>query len=94
MAVSRLAWISSTLNTFSFSVDSNLENIVEYLSAPSIVEQSKRCLTFQHRLTAAMILNAYFVSPSERAQVQRPASPLEIIISAMWIASGGFLGSP
>jgi hypothetical protein len=36
----------------------------------------------------------YFVSPSERAQVQRPISPLEIIISAMWIASGGFLGSP
>jgi hypothetical protein len=29
----------------------------------------------------------YFVSPSERAQVQRPISPLEIIISAMWIAS-------
>src|SRR4029077_17764354 len=36
----------------------------------------------------------YFVRPSERAQVQRPISPLEIIISAMWIASGGFLGSP
>ena len=36
----------------------------------------------------------YLVSPSERAQVQRPISPLEIIISAMWIASGGFLGSP
>ena len=37
---------------------------------------------------------SYFVSPSERAQVQRLISPLEIIISAMWIASGGFLGSP
>jgi hypothetical protein len=36
----------------------------------------------------------YFVSPSERAQVHRAIKPLEIIISAMWIASGGFLGSP
>jgi len=36
----------------------------------------------------------YFVSPSERAQAQRPINPLEIIISAMWIASEGFLGSP
>ena len=38
--------------------------------------------------------SGYFVSPSERAQAQRPISPLEIIISAMWIASEGFLGSP